>query len=126
MTFDLLTALVAGGAIALFGLYALRSRQMRPADVRVRRLAERPAATRRGLSWDEIRRRGPSSLPLLRNILSDSEWSAGTTKRLEQAGLRLRIGEYMLARFAAALVAFVLVWYLILLGLERRGIVFRV
>ncbi len=113
MTFELLTALVAGGAVALFGLYALRSMQMRPADMRVRRLAERPTVVRRGLSWDEIRRRGPSSLPLLRNILTDSEWSIRTAKKIEQAGLRLRVGEYVMARFAAGLLALAAVWLLV-------------
>jgi tight adherence protein B len=113
MTIELVSALAAGGAIALFALYAVRARQVRPADSRIRRLADRPASARRGLSWDEVRRRGPSSLPLLRNVLADSAWSARMTKNIEQAGLRLRVGEYVLARFGAGLLACAAVWLLV-------------
>ena len=113
MTMELIAALAAGGAIALFATYTVRARQTRPADARVRRLADRPVTVRRGLSWDEIRRRGPSSLPLLRDLLADNAWSAATTKRIEQAGLRLRVGEYVMARVGAGLLAWVAVWLLV-------------
>ncbi len=113
MTMELIAALAAGGAIALFATYTVRARQTRPADARVRRLADRPVTVRRGLSWDEIRRRGPSSLPLLRDLLADNAWSAATTKRIEQAGLRLRVGEYVMARVGAGLLAWVAVLLLV-------------
>ena len=113
MTMELIAALAAGGAIALFATYTVRARQTRPAHARLRRLAARPVTVRRGLSWDEIRRRGPSSLPLLRDLLADNAWSAATTKRIEQAGLRLRVGEYVMARVGAGLLAWVAVWLLV-------------
>jgi tight adherence protein B len=117
MTLVLPTALAAGAAVALFALYAFRATRARPADLRVRRLAEKPVVARRGLSWDEIRRHGPSSLPLLRQMLTENQWSLRTGKRIEQAGLRLRAGEYMMARLGAGLFAFMAI------SLAARGTV---
>jgi tight adherence protein B len=113
MGVELLAAVMAGVAIVLFAMYYTRQTAVRPADARIRRLAVRPAATRRGLSWDEIRRRGPSSLPLLREALEQSAWGERMGKRLEQAGLKLRVGEYVLMRFAGAIVPLVVIWLLV-------------
>jgi tight adherence protein B len=110
MGVELLAALTAGVAIVLFATYYTRQTAVRPADARIRRLAVRPAAARRSLSWEEIRRQGPSSLPLLREALEQSAWGERTTKQLEQAGLRLRVGEYALMRVVAGIVPFVAVW----------------
>jgi len=109
---ELVAALVSGGAIGLFALFVMRSRQPRAADVRLQRLAQRPAAERRLLSWNEIRRRGPSSLPILSTLFQDSEWSKRTAKEIEQSGLRLRVSEYAMMRLGGAAAAFVVVWAL--------------
>jgi tight adherence protein B len=110
MGIELLAALTVGLALGLFALYFARQMGARPADARVSRLAERPVAQHRGIAWDEIRRRGPSSLPFLRNLLTDSAWSRRVTLEIEQAGLRLRVGEYLVARIAIGLVVFIAIW----------------
>lgn len=110
MNMQLLAALVSGVAVGLFALYFLRMSQATPADVRIRRLRERPKTEARGIAWDEIRRRGPSGLPFLRSTLTDSAWAKRTTLHIEQAGLKLRVGEYLMARIAIAVVAFIAVW----------------
>jgi tight adherence protein B len=107
MLMEVFAALSSAMAVALFVLYFSRRLQFQPADLRLRRLAERPNIIRRGLSWDELRRRGPSSLPILRTILRDSAWAQRTTLRIEQAGLRLRVGEYLVGRIGLAIGAFV-------------------
>lgn len=106
MGLNFLAAVATGLAVLLFAMYLRRRRWWRPADARVRKLAERPATERRGLSWKEIRRRGPSSLPLLRDALWESAWAAKMTRDIEQAGLRLRVGEYVIARCALAAAGF--------------------
>jgi tight adherence protein B len=105
-------ALASGFAVALFFLYAVRLVQNRPADARLRHLVERPQAARRGLSWEELRRRGPSTLPLLRDVLLKSAWAERMTLQIEQAGLRLRVGEYLIFRVGLALLGFFGVWLL--------------
>lgn len=107
---EFFAALTAGLALGLFALYFARQMQARPADVRVSRLAERPVAAHRGIAWDEIRRRGPSTLPFLRNFLSESAWSKRVTLEIEQAGLRLRVGEYLMGRVAIGAVVFLVIW----------------
>jgi tight adherence protein B len=130
MGVELLAAVMAGVAIVLFAMYYTRQTAVRPADARIRRLAVRPAVARRGLSWEEIRKQGPSSLPLLREALEQSAWGQRMAKQLEQAGLRLRVGEYVLMRVAAALVPFAVVWMVVggglgfLLGLVVGGVGF--
>ncbi|TAK61818.1 MAG: hypothetical protein EPO22_08095, partial [Dehalococcoidia bacterium] len=54
----------------------------------------------------------PSSLPLLRNLLVDSAWSQRTALEIEQTGLKMRVGEYLMIRLAFGLAAFLLVWVL--------------
>jgi tight adherence protein B len=110
MGIELLAAVTGGLAIGMFGLYFARQTQLSASDVRISRLKERPAATHRGPSWEEIRRRGPSSLPLLRVLLTDSAWSKRVTLEIEQAGLRLRVGEYLIGRVAIGFVLFVVIW----------------
>ncbi|MDP9237331.1 MAG: type II secretion system F family protein [Chloroflexota bacterium] len=110
MSIELMAALTVGLALGSFALYFARQMQARPADLRLSRLAERPVAAHRGIAWDEIRRRGPSSLPFLRNLLTESAWSKRVTLEIEQAGLRLRVGEYLVGRLAIGLVVFVAIW----------------
>jgi tight adherence protein B len=111
MGIELMAAISVGAAFGLFALWMVRQTQARPADARVSGLAERPAAAYRGLGWDEIRRRSPSNLPLLSGLLSDSAWSQRVALEIEQAGLRLRVGEYLIGRLALGLVTFLLIWF---------------
>ncbi len=106
MTIEVLAALSTGLAIALFALYFARRGGSSPEDLRLRRLVDRPQTVWRGLSWDELRRRGPSSLPVLRDFLLQSAWAQRMTLQIEQAGLKLRVGEYLIARFALAIGTF--------------------
>jgi tight adherence protein B len=110
MGIELGAAVTVGLAIGMFALYFVRAQQLTASDVRISALKERPAAAHRGLSWDEIRRRGPSSIPLLRNLLTDSAWSKRVTLEIEQAGLRLRAGEYLMVRVAVGFVVFAAIW----------------
>lgn len=110
MAIELLAALAVGLAFGLFALYFARQMGARPVDARISALADRPAAQHGGIAWEEIRRRGPSNLPFLRNLLTDSAWSKNATLEIEQAGLRLRVGEYLIGRIAVGLVVFTVVF----------------
>jgi tight adherence protein B len=108
----LLAALACAGAIALLGLLLASRRRVKPTERRLRVLSEEPAVETRRLSWDEVRRRGPSSLPYLRDWLFESAWARRMTVDLEAAGLKLRTGEYLMIRFISGLVGFVAVFSL--------------
>ncbi len=110
MMIQLLAAGVTGASALLFVLYAMRSRQLRPADTRIQRLTEAPATARRGISWEEVRRQGPSSLPLLRELLLESAWAKNTQKEIDQAGLKMRVGEYLLGRTLLGIVLFIAIF----------------
>jgi tight adherence protein B len=107
---DLLAALTTGAAMALFLVYFVRRGLNRPADLRIRNLVDRPEAAKKGLSWDEVRRRGPSSLPYIRDWLLESNWARRMSVELDQAGSKLRVGEYLAIRFACGIVPFALIW----------------
>lgn len=109
MTIQLLAAIVSALAVGLLAVVVLRRQTLSAADLRLRRLNDQPKAARRGLSWDEVRRRNPSSLPLLRTILEDSDWARRTNLQIEQAGLKLRVGEYLLMRAGLAGITFLVV-----------------
>lgn len=104
---ELLAAATTGAAALLFVLYTVRARQSRPADYRIQRLVETAPTQRRGISWEEVRRQGPSSLPFLRDVLLDSMWAKNTQKEIDQAGLKIRVGEFLLARITLSLVTFI-------------------
>jgi tight adherence protein B len=112
-----LAAVCTGLAVGLAALGTVRLIQNRPGDLRIRKLVEEPEAVRRALSWNELRRRGPSTLPLLREWLLTSPWALKVGVELDQAGLRLRTGEYIIIRLALALVAFA-----VIVGLSRSGV----
>lgn len=113
MTIAFLAALATAGAIVLFGIYIVRGRRVRPNERRLTKLVEDPTPQRRGLSWDEVRRRGPSTLPVLRDWLLSSKWAQRMAMELEAAGLKLRVGEYLIIRLALFAVAFVLMWVIV-------------
>jgi tight adherence protein B len=57
-------------------------------------------------------RRGPSSIPALRDHLVNSAWAQRTSLDLARAGLNLRVGEYLLLRSFLAILGFVVPWAL--------------
>jgi tight adherence protein B len=107
---ELGAAIATGGAVALLAVWWLTRARGPAVEQRLRRLLDQPETQRRGLSWDELRRRGPSSLPLMRDFLLQSPWAQRMSLEIEQAGLRLRVGEYIIGRSVVALVAFAGVW----------------
>lgn len=116
MALQVLAALATALAVGLFIVAIMRRNDYRPEDMRLQRLAERPTV-RRGLSWEELRRRGPSSLPILRTVLVDSAWAKRTTLQIEQSGLKLRVGEYLSARILLAVVTLVAI-----AGIGKSGV----
>lgn len=108
--FQLLTALATGGAVTL-GAVWFRGRNGEPvAAQRMLRLLDEPDTPKRGISWDDLRRRGPSSLPLMRDFILQTAWAQRLRDEIEQAGLRLHVGEYLLIRCGLTLVCFLGVW----------------
>lgn len=103
----LVAASGAGLTVLLFGLALIRvtaSRDERVRD-RVAALTRTATATAIGPAPAEaslLRDRRVSNLPLLDALLRGRAWSVGTRDRLERAGLRLRVGEYLLLRLAVA------------------------
>lgn len=129
MALEFLAAACTGGALLLLVLRFLPRQVATPAAARLQNLSEKPKAERQGLSWDEIRRRGPSTLPLIRDSIINSDWGRRTSNELEQAGLKLRVGEYLILRFAAGFLAFALIAVLtrssigVLVGFAMSGLV---
>jgi len=70
----------------------------------------------------DILRGKASSLPLLRALLAHSSWSEKATKDLERAGLRLRVGEYLLLRLIVAVITGLA--GLIIIGSGSLGLLF--
>jgi tight adherence protein B len=105
----ILAALTTAGAVALLGLLLASRRRVKPTERRLRVLAQEPATEARRLSWDEVRRRGPSSLPYFRDWLFESAWAQRMTVDLEAAGLKMRSGEYFLLRVLVGLIFFLIV-----------------
>ena len=110
MGIELIAALCAGLAIGLFVLHWARSRQATPADARISALAEKPTTEAHGLSWEEIRRRGATGIPGLGSFLTESNWARKQALDLEQTGVKIRVGEYLMVRFAVGFVTFLIVW----------------
>jgi tight adherence protein B len=74
-----------------------------------RRLRELQRAQRpQGVSRQALPlRRGPSSIPALRDRLMNSAWAQRASLDLARAGINLRVGEYLLLRLLLAVVLFV-------------------
>ncbi|MEX2245344.1 MAG: type II secretion system F family protein [Dehalococcoidia bacterium] len=106
---ELIAAVAAGLAVGLFALFVIRLISLRPEDYRIRRLRERPQVVRRDLSSEEVMRKDSSRLPFLRGLLTNSAWAQRTELQIEQAGLHLRVGEYLIGRLGFTLAAFVVV-----------------
>jgi tight adherence protein B len=105
-----LAALALGGAVALTWAW-WRGRVRGPVTVqRMRRLGQEQEGPKRGLSWDELRVRGPSNLPLMRDYLLQRSWARRMALDIEQSGVKLRVGEYLIGRVALALITFSVIW----------------
>ncbi|HXK33449.1 MAG TPA: type II secretion system F family protein [Dehalococcoidia bacterium] len=128
MVFEALAALFAGAAVALFALVVIQRPRVTPAAARIRDLAARPDQERKGLSWDEIRRHGPSTLPVLRDTILSSRWAKDVAVQLDQAGVKLRVGEYLLIRIGLGVAVFIVIALIgrsaptLVLGLAAGGI----
>jgi tight adherence protein B len=112
LTLQLIAALFTGGAVALTVIW-YRSRAGEPVSAqRMRRLGQEPdaQAPKRGISWSDLRRRGPASLPLMRDFILDTPWAQRLRLEIEQAGLRIHVGEYLIGRFGLAILAFAFVF----------------
>lgn len=96
----LFLALVTG-AVSLF----VTSRGRSSFDERIRAL--RPRRADDGGDAAPTLRRAQSSIPMLRRLLSGSEWAEATALQLQQANLHLRVGEYLLARGGLAFFLFI-------------------
>lgn len=116
-----LAAIATFGAIALLGLLLASRRRVKPTERRLRVLSQPAEVEQKHLSWDEVRRRGPSSLPYLRDWLFESAWARRMTVELEAAGMPLRTGEYLLIRIACALVPFAII---LLIGRNAIAFIF--
>ena len=81
---------------------------MQPAAARIRELGERPMA-QSALQSSQVMRRSQSSIPFLQRLLQDSTRSARWEREITQAGLKLRVGEYLLGRLMIGLLAFLLI-----------------
>ena len=110
MGIELIAALCAGLAIGLFALHWLRSRQATPADARISTLAEKPKTDAHGLSWEEIRRRGATGIPGLGGFFTESNWAKKQALELEQTGVKIRAGEYLLIRLGLGFLMFLVIW----------------
>jgi tight adherence protein B len=116
----LLAAIATFAAIALLGLLLTSRRRVKPTERRLRVLSQVPEEQKK-LSWDEVRRRGPSSLPYFRDWLFESSWARRTTVELEAAGMTLRTGEYLLIRFLLTVVPFAVI---LLIGRSLIALIF--
>lgn len=90
---------VTGAALGVFRPVPVSRAAERRLDA-----SRRPPA-RQGLDPGDVLRRGSSSLPPLRSLLSNSAWSERAAMDLQQAGLRLKVSEYLLLRLIVAAAA---------------------
>jgi len=132
LAFELLASLALGGAVGI-AAFTLVGQGETVSAARMRRLSvpdeERP---KRGMSWDEVRRGGLANLPVMRNFILQTAWAERLRLEIEQAGLRLHVGEYLAGRALLAFIAFVAVFGLgrsvptFVLALGAGGIGFMV
>ena len=90
---------LATGAVAL--LAPARAGRGAPDD-RVRRLRASGQQGRAGDAAPSLIRRGHSSIPTFRRFLVDSPWAEDQARKLQQANVQLRVGEYLLIRLLLA------------------------
>ena len=95
-------ALVTGSA----ALFASGRRGRGAPDERVRRLRQ-GADGQRSHAVAPTLKRGYSSIPSLSRFLSSSPWADAAALQLQQANVRLRVGEYLLCRLLLAGLLFV-------------------
>jgi tight adherence protein B len=101
-------ALFAFVAVTGVTLSVLRARGLgRAAEQRLSGLSREPAELP-GLEGNELLTRRTSPLPVMRKLIAGNEsWSARASVDLQQAGLQLRVSEYLLLRLLIGGVAFI-------------------
>ncbi len=99
----LFLALVSGAMALLAPARLGRS----PTDERIRRLRHQSDEGGQRSASPTLRR-GYSSIPTLRRLLGGSAWADAVTLELQQANVRLRVGEYLMARLLFAGLLFLL------------------
>jgi tight adherence protein B len=105
---ELLTAFVAGLAVLVLFTYLVRTRALRPSEVRLQNLGtRRSAALETNEAGETILRRDASSIPAMSRFLNHRGYSERWADDLERAGLTLRPGEYFLVRLVAAVAALI-------------------
>jgi len=103
-------------ALALFRWSA----DQQPAERRLRRLQQEQRG--QGGSREAMPlRRGPSSIPALRDRLANSAWAERAAVDLARAGLNLRVGEYLLLRLLLGIAGFVVP--LVASGMAVSGVI---
>jgi tight adherence protein B len=123
MDASVLAAVFAAIAVTL-GLLGLSGSLVRRPHPSLRKLQAAKAPFRGAVEEQSpraLRRHRLSSLPGLGLIFGPSHWAQRVATDLEKAGLRLRVGEYIVVRLAFALGLFVLT--LLLVGPSLAGLV---
>jgi tight adherence protein B len=122
MAIQLLAAFFAFVAMTALALIALRGRQtVRLAERRLSGLSRLPAEGT-DLEGATLLTRTSSPLPMMRRLLASNEkWTMRTAIDLQQAGLQLRVSEYLMLRILAGGLAGALV--VVLFQLSPVGIV---
>ena len=111
MAVELLAALFVFVAVASAAALLLSASPGARAAERRLDLWRHPPASY-GLDASDVLRREVSAFPALRSLLAGSAWTERAAQELEQAGLRLKVSEYLLLRILVAAVC-VLVLFLV-------------
>lgn len=110
-----LAALVSVMALVLAFLRAGSS--VRAAERRITGLNREPLSVTQELQGSDLLTRRNSPIPILRKFLSkNDDWAARTAMELQQAGLQLRVSEYLLLRVLIGGVAGTLIFVLLRLS----------
>lgn len=111
---------ITAGAVAVFGP---RQFGLSRSDDRILGLGPgQPEAA--GSSAGPTFKRSHSSIPTLGKLLSDSPWAESTAISLQQANVRLRVGEYLLVRFLLGTFAFMII--ALFTRFQALGVVFGI
>jgi tight adherence protein B len=111
MALELLAAICSGLLAGAALLLIMRTTRLRAAD-RITTLVERKVAPASGIAWSDVSLPRASTIPILSNYLTNSRWAKRTEGEIAQAGLKIRVGEYLLIRSAAGLTVFMVIWLL--------------
>src|SRR5438309_1193939 len=80
-----------------------------------------PSSATHAMESEGLLRRNTGTFPVLRRLLANSSWADSSALSLQQAGLALKVSEYVLIRLSFA--AFAAVIVLLLIGLTPFGVI---